>query len=180
MVFLLKRLKKRLSKINILIIFVILFGFFIGIFSTNTLAKLEITIDTDKTKSYFEIFLNAFTTNYWYFFVIWFLGMIPFSFIFSLFITFFKSFITGVTCGVFLKNSAVIGVFKFLSFSILEIFIIIPIIIYLTTKSITYSFNKFNPIALNNESYFNVLFKVTIFTIIYALLTCIKVALLEA
>lgn len=180
MIILIKYLKNKLSKTNVIIIFVIIFGFFIGIFSTNTLSKLEISIENNLTKSYFEIFLNAFTTNYWYLFIIWFLGLIPFSFIISLFITFFKSFITGVTLGVFLKNSAVVGIFKFLSFSILEILIIIPLIIYLTTKSIAYSLNKFNPITLNNESYFNVLFKTTIFTIIYAILTCIRIALLEA
>ena len=129
MIILIKYLKNKLSKTNVIIIFVIIFGFFIGIFSTNTLSKLEISIENNLTKSYFEIFLNAFTTNYWYLFIIWFLGMIPFSFIISLFITFFKSFITGVTLGVFLKNSAVVGIFKFLSFSILEILIIIPLII---------------------------------------------------
>jgi len=87
----------RPTKTVLSIIITIIIGFLIGIFSTNTLPKTVYEIDEEK-KSYVQIFLNSFSLNYWYFFVLWFFGMIPFGFCLSYFITFFKSFMCYFRC----------------------------------------------------------------------------------
>ena len=79
----------RPTKTVLSIIITIIIGFLIGIFSTNTLPKTVYEIDEEK-KSYVQIFLNSFSLNYWYFFVLWFFGMIPFGFCLSYFITFLR------------------------------------------------------------------------------------------
>ena len=168
----------RLSKTVLSIIVTIIIGFLIGIFSTNTLPKTIYEINEEK-KSYVQIFLNSFSLNYWYFFVLWFFGMIPFGFCLSYFIIFFKSFMIGVTLGVCLKSSAIFGIMQFITYAILEGIIIIPTLIYLANKSIKFSINGRRTFSDTGQKYFNVLVKVTIIIAIYALLTCLKMTFLE-
>lgn len=165
---------------SVSILLTICSGFFIGVFSTNTLPKQMYELDT-VPKNYVQVFLNAFSLNYWAFFVMWFLGLMPFGFLLIYFIIFFKSFMLGVTLGVCLKSSAIFGTKLFVSFVFLELLIIIPTLIYLAKKSISYSLfyktlflNNFN-----NSKYFNVLIKVSAFIILYAILTCLKMTFLE-
>ncbi len=175
-------LKKTIKKTNKLIFSIILFltiGIIIGVITTNNLKGIDYEI-VKSDKSYLEIFLNSFSLNYWYLFIIWFFGLVPIGFIIDYFIVFFKGYILGITIGVALKSVSVIGIFMFLKFSFLEILIIIPTLIYLANKSIKNSFVGRRILEKSNENYFNVLVKVTIIIIIFAILTCIKFTTLEA
>ena len=125
----------RPTKTVLSIIMTIIIGFLIGIFSTNTLPKTVYEIDEEK-KSYVQIFLNSFSLNYWYFFVLWF-------------------------------------------YAILEGIIILPTLIYLANKSIKFSINGRRTFNDTGQKYFNVLVRVTIVIMIYALLTCFKMTFLE-
>ena len=157
----------RPTKTVLSIIITIIIGFLIGIFSTNTLPKTVFEHN------------SSFSLNYWYFFVLWFFGMIPFGFCLSYFITFFKSFMIGVTLGVCLKSSAMFGIMQFITYAILEGIIILPTLIYLANKSIKFSINGRRTFNDTGQKYFNVLVRVTIVIMIYALLTCLKMTFLE-
>ena len=171
-------IKKYLNKTAISVLFIIIIGFIFGIFSTNTINKLDINV-VKNNSNIIKIFINAFTINYWYLFIIWFLGFIPFGFIFSYFITFFKSCLCGITFGICLKASAIFGIAQFITFSILELFIIFPTLLYLSSKSINLNFEGKRNLILNGEQYFNTLIKVTVLIILYAILSCIKMTILE-
>ena len=173
-----KRYRTYFSKTTISIIFTIILGFLIGVFSTNTLPKTIYEID-DTQKSYVQIFLNAFSLNYWYFFVLWFLGMLPFGFCLAYFITFFKSFMIGVTFGLCLKSSAMFGILHFVTFAILEMGFLIPLLIYLASKSVSFSIFGRKSLQQNGQNYFNILVFITIAIVIYAILTCFKMNFLE-
>lgn len=161
------------NKIIILLLFIVISGMFIGIFSTNNIKNVNIKI-IKKNLSYLKIFLNAFTLNYWYFFLIWFFGLIPFGFIINCFITFFKSFSLGVTLGICLKASAIFGIKEFLSFCFLELLIIIPLLIFTTYQSFK---------IINNQQYkkqyLNQIFITTFIIILFAILTCLKMTFME-
>ena len=171
-------IKKYLNKTSISVLFIMIIGFIFGIFSTNTIGKLDLNIIKNDS-NIIKIFINAFTLNYWYLFTIWFLGFIPIGFVIAYFITFFKSCLTGITFGICLKASAIFGIYQFIGFCILEIIIIFPTLLYLTTKSINLNFEGKRSMFSNTENYFNVLIKVTILIIIYAILSCIKMTILE-
>ena len=153
-------------------------GFIFGIFSTNTIGKLDLNIIKNDS-NIIKIFINAFTLNYWYLFIIWFLGFIPIGFVITYFITFFKSCLTGITFGICLKASAVFGIYQFIGFSILEILIIFPTLLYLSSKSINQNFEGNRRMLSKGEDYFNVIVKVTILIILYAILSCLKMTILE-
>lgn len=168
---------KKPNFIFITILMTILFGFLIGMLSTNKLAKEYYSVER-LDKSYVQIFINAFTLNYWYFFLLWLLGLMAFGFILSYFIIFFKSFMTGVTFGICLKSTGVFGIVHFLKYGVLEIVIILPILLYVGYKSISLSFEGKNKL-MKGGNYFNVILIATILIVVYALLVCIKLNALE-
>jgi hypothetical protein len=85
----------------------------------------------------------------------------------------------GVTLGVCLKSSAMFGIMQFITYAILEGIIILPTLIYLANKSIKFSINGRRTFNDTGQKYFNVLVRVTIVIMIYALLTCLKMTFLE-
>lgn len=174
-----KSFRKKFSRTTFTIIFTIITGILIGIFSTNTIDKKIYEVH-EVTKNYLQLFLNAFSLNYWYFFILWFLGLIPLGFFLSYFITFFKSFMIGVTLGICLKSSAIFGTKIFISYALFELLIIIPLLTYVAKKSIHYSLVGRNSFNENGTKYFKVLVKTTIFIIIYAILVAIRMTILEA
>ena len=105
-------IKKYLNKTSISVLFVMIIGFIFGIFSTNTIGKLELNVIKNNS-SIVKTFINAFTLNYWYLFIIWFLAFIPLGFVIIYFITFFKSCLTGIIFGICLKASAIFGIYQF-------------------------------------------------------------------
>lgn len=171
-------IKKYLNKTSTSVLFIMIIGFIFGIFSTNTIGKLELNVIKNNS-SIVKTFINAFTLNYWYLFIIWFLAFIPLGFVIIYFITFFKSCLTGIIFGICLKASAIFGIYQFVGFSILEILILFPTLLYLSSKSINLNFEGKRRMLSNGEDYFNVLIKVTILIIIYAILSCIKMTILE-
>ena len=171
-------IKKKLSKTTFSVLLFCLLGFIFGIFSTNTLDKLEIDL-LKNDSNIIKTFLNAFTINYWYLFIIWFLGLIPLGFIITYFISFFKSCLIGITFGICLKASAIFGFYQFISFSVLELLIIIPTTVYIASKSININIGGKIELMSKGNEYFNVLIKTTILIIIYAILSCLKMTLLE-
>lgn len=170
--------KIKINKIVTSILFIIVIGVLIGILSTNKLEKINITISNNNEK-YLKIFLNSFSLNFWYLFLIWFIGMIPLGFIFDYLIIFVKSFTIGITLGICLKSSAIFGIKEFITFAILELIIVVPSLIFLGNKSISFSLNGKNNLSINRNDYFNVLIKITIITIIYAILSCLKMTFME-
>lgn len=168
---------KKPNFIFITILMTIIFGFLIGMLSTNKLSKEYYSVER-LDKSYVQIFINAFTLNYWYFFLLWLLGLMPFGFIIAYFIVFFKSFMTGVTLGICLKSTGVFGIIHFFKYGVLEMIIILPILLYVGYKSIALSFEGKNKMT-NGINYFNVILITTILIIIYALCACIKFNALE-
>lgn len=177
--FIKNKFKLRISKINLSILLTIISGILIGIFSTSTLKDISFEL-TNTNKNFLTIFLNAFTLNYWYFFIIWIFGMIPLGFLISYFITFFKSFILGITLALCLKTSAIFGAIEFICLIIIDFLILIPSLIYIVNASINYSLIGKKSYQANPNLYFNKLIKITILVIIYAILTCLKVTFLEA
>lgn len=165
------------NKITNSIIFVIITGFVIGILSTNKIDEILIQITYEK-KSYVKVFLNAFSFNFWYLFIIWFLGMIPIGFIFTYIIVFIKSNFIGIIFGICLKSSAIFGIKEFILYSIFELIIIIPTLIYLSYQSTNNCFRVLTKSSYNNN-YFNILIKTIIIIIIYSILTCLKMTFLE-
>lgn len=174
----LNKRKLKISKVKISIIFTIILGTIIGVVSTSTLKDINYQV-TRIDKSYLSVFLNSFSLNYWYFFIIWIFGMIPLGFCVIYFIIFFKSFILGITLGICLKSMALLGVVEFLSFVIVDVLILIPTLIYISNASINYSMIFNNNLNKNPGQYFNRLIKVTILIIIYAILSSLKMTFLE-
>ena len=177
--FLKNKFKIKLSKINLSIIITIISGVLIGVFSTSTLKDINILV-SKIDKNYIKVFLNAFSLNYWYFFLIWIFGMIPLGFLITYFITFFRSFILGITLALFLKSSALFGIITFLLFIINDCLVLIPILIYIANASINYSLIGKKSYQTNPNLYFKKLIRITILIILYAILTCLKMTFLEA
>lgn len=173
-----KKFTKKLSKINISVIVTIFIGIMIGIVSTSTLKDLDYSI-VNSEKNYVRVFLNSFSLNYWYFFIIWIFGMIPLGFCVSYFITFFKSFMIGITMAICIKSSALFGIVEFITFLCTDIIIIIPLLIYISSASINFSLMGRRIYQNNPNLYFSKLIKVTIIIIIYAILTSLKMTFLE-
>lgn len=172
-----RRNVKKPNFIFITILMTIIFGFLIGMLATNKLEKAIYDVER-LDKSYLQIFINAFTLNYWYFFLLWILGLVVLGFIFSYFIIFFKSFMTGVTFGICLKSSGVFGIFHFLKYGLLEVLVILPLLCYVGYRSISFSLEGKNKMV-KGQSYFKVIFIATILIVIYSLLVCIKFNALE-
>lgn len=172
------KFKLKISKVTFSVIVTIFIGMIIGVISTSTLKNLDYQI-VNSSKSYVKIFLNAFSLNYWYFFVLWIFGMIPLGFCLSYFVTFFKSFMMGVTLAICLKSSALFGIVEFVGYIFLDGLILIPTLIYLATASINFSLIGKSNYQRNPNQYFGKLLKVTIIIIIYAILTSLKMTFLE-
>ncbi len=172
--------RRNLKKPNFIFISVLMtvfLGFLIGILATNNLDKENYAIER-LDKPYVQIFINAFTLNYWYFFILWLLGLMALGFIFAYFIVFFKSFMTGITFGICLKSMGVFGVVQFAKYGLLELLIILPVLFFTSYKSISLSLEGKNRIG-KSGNYFKVILITTIFIVIYALLVCIKFNTLE-
>ena len=71
------------------------------------------------------------------------------------------------------------GIMQFITYAILEGIIILPTLIYLANKSIKFSIDGRRTFNDTGQEYFNVLVRVTIVIMIYALLTCLKMTFLE-
>lgn len=170
-----KKQNKNLLKISILL--TIIAGFIIGIISTSQLSKENYQLNY-RNIPYLQIFLNSFSLNYWYFFLLWLMGIIPLGFIIAYFIIYFKSFMEGVTFGIIVKSSGLFGVATFVKFGFLELFLIFPLLFYVGYQSLKMSFKGKNMLNSNNN-YFRVIIITTIFIIIYALLVCIKFNFVE-
>ncbi len=160
------------------ILMTIFFGFLVGILATNKLEKEYYEV-TRIDKSFVQIFINAFTLNYWYFFLLWVLGLTTLGFLISYFIIFFKSFMTGVTLGICLKSTGVFGIVHFLKYGFLELLLILPILFFVGYHSIALSLAGKDKLHRGN-GYFKIIVITTILLVIYAILTCIKFNSLEA
>lgn len=170
--------KIKISKITLSVIITIILGIIIGVISTSTLSNLNYQVVTSD-KSYVQVFFNAFSLNYWYFFVLWIFGMVPLGFCISYFITFFKSFMIGITLGICLKSSALFGIIEFISYIFIDGLIIIPSLIYLSAASIKFSLLNKGDFQRNPNLYFSKLLKITFAIITYAILISIKMTFLE-
>ena len=160
------------------IILTIIVGFIIGVISTSQLRSENYQLSYQDIP-YLQVFLNSFSLNYWYFFLLWLVGIIPLGFIIAYFIIYFKSFMEGVTFGIIVKSSGLFGVASFIKFGFLELFLIFPLLYYVGYQSLKLSFRGKD--MLNSKSdYFKVIIVATIFIVIYALLICIKFNFVEA
>ena len=108
--------KHNKSILMISIILTIIVGFIIGVISTSQLRRENYQLSYQDIP-YLQVFLNSFSLNYWYFFLLWLVGIIPLGFIIAYFIIYFKSFMEGVTFGIIVKSSGLFGVATFMVFS---------------------------------------------------------------
>lgn len=147
-------------------ILIVILGVILGILSTSTINKSDIIFEyNDKNKV--MIFINNFCYNYFYLFIIWLLGFINVGIIFTIFITFFKSFIEGVGFAIIIKTYSLYGVIEFLKLKIFELIFIIPVLIFISYSSISKSINNNN--LNNNQDYIKKLFIMTFVIVIYAI-----------
>lgn len=155
--------------LKIVILFVIL-GILIGVLSTSNINKSDVVIEL-KNSNKVLVFINMFTLHYFYFFILWLLGFINFGFIFNLFITFFKSFIEGVSLGIIIKTYSLVGIGMFLKNKIFELILILPLLIFISYNSFNYSLglikNKYSDKV--NLEYLKKLFLMTFIIVIYSI-----------
>lgn len=157
---------KRIPFILKVVILIVILGVILGILSTATINKSDIVFEyNDKNKV--MIFINNFCFNYFYLFIIWLLGFIKIGFAFTVFITFFKSFIEGVSFAIIIKTYSLYGAFEFFKLKILEIVFIMPVLIFISYQSINKSFNDHN--LDNNQEYIKKLLIMTFIVVVYAI-----------
>lgn len=148
-------------------------GFLVGMISTSSFDKTQLGSDFSLIKEDIPrvtIFFNTFCYQYWLFFLIWLLGLISLGFILIYFITFYKSLLYGAILGVILKTNAIIGFFTYLSKYFLEILIILPLLIYISSRSSQRALGIKQINYHKPDNYLNQLFIITLIIIIFAII----------
>ena len=153
-------------------------GFIFGIFATGRFQKIDLALSYQvgpKAKQ----FLLTFTQNYWFFFIIWLAGLIPFGFIIVYFILFFRSFMFGVTFGLILKAEALFGTYSFFKLLLWHFIINLPLLIFLAHRVLIISFttiprNAHNKPKVNPVTYVNTLLLVTVGLVIFSILVALS------
>lgn len=168
---------KSTNIIKIVILIMILSGMLIGIFSSIKLEKQNYQL-TYSNKSYLQLFINSFTTNYWYFFIIWLTGLIPFGFVLTSLFAIIKSFLTGVIVCLSFKGNGIFGLLILIRYGFLEFLIILPLLYFVSYHIFLNTLIGRN--YLNKKtSYFNILIIITLFIVLYSLLISIKFNVME-
>lgn len=155
----------------------ILGGVLTGFFATAYLEKQNVSV-SNSTNSMVKIFINSFTINYWYFFLLWLFGLMSFGFVLSYFTIFIKGFMVGVLMGVLTKNGAIYGVGSFVRYAFGDIIILIPSFIYLSYQSVMFSFKK-DLYGNDKGKYLRILLLTTLAIVFYSILKAATKLLIE-
>ncbi len=112
---------------------IILIGLVIGVLMSIGINKDTIFIEnTDVNKV--KIFINTFTINYWYIFLIWLFSLNEITNVINYLIIILKTTNLGIMLTLLIKSEALMGSFIFL-FNILSFVILMyPLMFYLTKK----------------------------------------------
>lgn len=166
-----KRIKSTLfTKLNVSIYLTFLFGTLIGGLSIAKITVLDANIIIKDNSSDVVNFLNIFSLNYWPLFLIWILGLLAMGFIITYVIIFGKGYFMGLMWGFLLKTNALFGTIIFIKNALWDLFILVPLTIFISIISIRLSFVKTNQkMVINN--YLNFLILITIGCVIYSFIT---------
>jgi len=145
-------------------------GFIFGVFFKDK----PIAVELENTNKTFSTFLNIFCMHYWYFFVIWLMGLCTIGFLINILINFFRSFVFAVVISTVIKVSFRVFILLIIS----EIIIFLPIFIYLlylsTFLSISNFLNVFSKkrilVPFNTKNYLNIMLFITCMLIIYSII----------
>ena len=136
-----------------------LFGAFID---DNSIQKIDVFLDsfiTQENNIQFDLmyFLEVFFKGLKYFLSIWFLGFIPFGYIFIYLIVFSKGFFISFTTTIFFSKYYFEGLKYVFNMYVIENIIIIALIFYISYKAIKYCKDKMKKRSLNIKSYIKTL-----------------------
>lgn len=147
-------------------------GIIIGIVIGGRFNKINYGIENSE-KTFFTVFFNNFTYNFWYFFLIWVIGFIPIGFIFDLLILLIKSIIIGISSTLILKADGITVIFTLIKLYLPELLIIFPSFIYLCYKSIIYSSIDYK-FSNSQNNYFNIILILSFCLILASILTALN------
>ena len=166
-----KGLKNLLNnQMTTFLVIIYIVGFLFGIFSNSRSIELNPTKSIQPVKA----FLNVFCMHYWYFFVIWLMGLCTIGFLINVLINFFRGYIFAC----FISSIINLNFISFLLFMIVEIAIFLPTFIYLLYLSMYLSlgsfFNAFTKrrvfIPIDIKKYQNAMAFITLIIAIYSII----------
>lgn len=144
-----------------------LLGILVGALSTAKIKTIDYQVIKSQKKA-LSIFFNAFAYNYWYLFLIWLFGFISVGFILTYFTIFLKGFSFGTIGFLLLKSQGIPSIGDFIKLTFSDVFILLPILLYLTYKSISKNLDQKSIFQDSLNGYLNNLIVVTIGIVIYA------------
>lgn len=156
---------KNSKKIVRSIILVILLGFLLGVLKGINLPEIDYEIER-KEMSFFKLMINTFSINYWYLFLIWFIGFFPCGFIILYFMDFYKGFLSGLLLGMIIKANGVFGLFEIIKYVSCNMLFIIFITLYISFFAI---YNSMYSSVKNN--YYSKLIIMTLFLLVCSILS---------
>lgn len=115
-----------MKKPIVLLCVLFLFGFLCGLFLLR-FKPISTVIDIKNNTSYFSVFVNSFTMNFWYLFLMWLCNLNINTLLFSVFILILKGVVMGVYLRIFFLTFSMVGIGKFLIENFSEFIIIIPL-----------------------------------------------------
>lgn len=182
--------KKNIS-IIIFVLTTLIIGFFYGIIIANQLKKQNILfiindissiVNNLEVENSFSLLIKCFFTHFIYIFAIWFLSLTIIGIIIVIFIIFFIGFIYGFVFSSFVCQFGIKGILIAFFYTFPQNIIILPLLVYISSKSIIVSINLFKSFYYNSykrqtkmliNEYYNLLFFSIGVIIIYSLLMCI-------
>lgn len=106
-----------------------MFGFVWGLLLMND-SEVVLNDQALQNPKMLVSFLNYFTMNFWYLFLMWLFSLHAFTMVFTLMILMVKGMVLGVFFKVFVNSFSLIGMGKFLIENIFTFLIIIPLMYY--------------------------------------------------
>lgn len=142
---------------------IIITVYLVGIVSALFLIKPTTTVINNFDASFWGV-IKTFCLNYWYFFIMWALGLSLLGFIINIFIIYFRGFIYGILVVTLIKTN-----FKYLiAITLLEIILFIPIFFAVSYFSIMISFKYSQNKNINLINYQKINLLAIIIILIYS------------
>ena len=181
-----RKMNKNKFKLNeyLFSITIIMVGFLFGVSVShelhdrgllNNINQIEDTIQRLVITKSFSLLFRSFFTHFIYIFAIWFLALTIIGIILVVIIVFFIGFMYGLVISSFAYQLGIKGFWFGLIYTFPQNVIIVPLVIWLSTKSISLSWQIFNRKNLKTtlDNYYNNLFFAIGVLIIYALIMSI-------
>ena len=110
-------------------------GFILGILQTLGIKKEEIDFVLDLDKNKIKVFINTFTINYWYIFLLWLFSQLELGKFFAFIIIFLKCTLLGITLSLLIKSQALFGLGTYLFCMFGQFVIILPLMFYIVLNN---------------------------------------------